>query len=106
MFRALQATSISTAQRKTRSAIFQLHLATLLFGLAGVIGRVTGLNPLMLVEARAGLAALALLCVAGINGISLRVHRAQRMRFVLIGLLLAFHWYSFFLAIQSSGVTV
>jgi drug/metabolite transporter (DMT)-like permease len=89
-----------------RVSISQLHLATFLFGLAGVIVRMTPLNILMLVEARAGLAAFALLFVATFKGVSLRVDRQQRPWFILIGLLLAFHWYSFFHSIRLSGVTV
>ncbi|MBB5411218.1 drug/metabolite transporter (DMT)-like permease [Paraburkholderia sp. HC6.4b] len=84
----------------------QLHVATLLFGIAGVIGRATSLSPFTLVEARASLAAFALIYVAWIRKLPLGVELAHRLWFVMLGLLLAFHWYSFFHAIQLSGVTI
>ena len=84
----------------------QLHVATLLFGIAGVIGRATALSPFILVEARASLAAWALFYVAWIRKLPLGAELAHRLWFAVLGLLLAFHWYSFFQAIQLSGVTI
>lgn len=87
-------------------AVLQLHIATFLFGLSGVVGQLMTLDVLMVVAGRAGLAALGLLLWARIRGIGLRASRAQLWRFLLIGILLAFHWTSFFLSIRLSSVAV
>lgn len=88
------------------AAVLQLHLATFLFGLSGVVGQLNTLDVLMVVAGRAGLAALGLFAWARIRGIGLRASRAQQWRFLLIGILLAFHWTSFFLSIRLSSVAV
>ncbi|WP_080487180.1 DMT family transporter [Burkholderia ubonensis] len=86
--------------------ILKLHIATLLFGLSGVIGRVSIIDVRMLVEARASLAALALFFVARVRGVDLRITRQQRIPYAIVGLLLGFHWYSFFYSIRLSGVSI
>ncbi|MBN3795987.1 DMT family transporter [Burkholderia sp. Ac-20392] len=91
---------------ETQVSIFKLHLATLLFGLSGVIGRISTIDVRMLVEARAGLAALALFFVARMSRIDLRVPRQKQIPYAAIGLLLGFHWYSFFYSIRLSGVSI
>ncbi len=101
---ARHASALATLQR--HAPILQLHLATLLFGTAGVIGRATALSPLTLVEARSGLGALVLLCVAWARKVPFAVKPADGSRLIALGLLLAFHWYSFFNAIRLSGVAI
>jgi len=87
-------------------AVLQLHIATFLFGLSGVIGQLNTIDVYLVVAGRAGLAALGLSAWARFKGISLRASRAEQWRYLLIGILLAFHWTSFFLSIRLSSVAV
>lgn len=87
-------------------AVLQLHIATFLFGLSGVIGQLNTLDVYLVVAGRAALAALGLFAWARFKGISLRTSRAEQWRYLLIGILLAFHWTSFFLSIRLSSVAV
>jgi len=87
-------------------AVLQLHIATFLFGLSGVVGQLNKLDVLMVVAGRAGLAALGLFAWARFKGIGLRTSPAEQRRYLLIGILLAFHWTSFFLSIRLSSVAV
>jgi drug/metabolite transporter (DMT)-like permease len=87
-------------------AVLQLHIATFLFGLSGVIGQLNTIDVYLVVASRAGLAALGLFAWARFKGISLRTSRSEQWRYLLIGVLLAFHWTSFFLSIRLSSVAV
>ncbi|WP_080424901.1 DMT family transporter [Burkholderia ubonensis] len=96
----------SSRPLESQVSILKLHIATLLFGLSGVIGRVSIIDVRMLVEARAGLAALALFFVARMSSIDLRIPRQKQIPYAAIGLLLGFHWCSFFYSIRLSGVSI
>ncbi|MDP2359289.1 MAG: EamA family transporter, partial [bacterium] len=81
-----------------------LHLAILLFGAAGLLGRELGLDPLAITAGRSLVAGLALGLV-----LLVRKEREGRVwpgwRWMLgAGALLAFHWSCFFDAVQQGGV--
>jgi len=85
----------------------QLHLAVILFGLAGIFGKWLSLSPVLIVWFRSTLAALTL----GLwryfgHRPDTPVHRTERSRYLLSGGLLAAHWVTFFAAIQISTVTI
>lgn len=88
------------------SSFLPLHLATLLFGLAGVIVRAVPGDVLFIVESSAALAALALLTWAVLRRIPLNVSSGLCGHYLRLGLLLAAHWYSFFLSIRLTSVAV
>lgn len=90
-----------------RRALVQVHVAVFLFGLAGLFGKGLAWPATAIVLGRTGLAAGAL-------GLGL-VWRRQRLwpqggrdglGLALLGVLLAFHWVSFFRSIQLSTVAV
>ena len=96
--------------------LLSIHLAVLLFGAAGLFGRVLTLPPTLIVLGRVVFAAAALAIAVEVRRrrqggaapdrpTPERSHRAWISRAVL-GLLLAVHWVAFFQAIQVSSVAV
>jgi drug/metabolite transporter (DMT)-like permease len=85
----------------------QVNLAVLLFGLAGVLGKMSGLASPLIVLARVALAGPALLLWLRWSGVRPRVH-TRRHRGILIaqGALLALHWTAFFQSINVSSVAI
>ncbi|MCU6433670.1 DMT family transporter [Undibacterium sp. Jales W-56] len=89
-------------KNKSLQAILALHIAVLLFGSAGVVGKVLAASSLLLVFGRTLFAALSLLPV-------LLVRRELRLRGMpkavyLCGVLLALHWLSFFASLNVAPV--
>lgn len=90
-----------------RPGLLSVHGAVLLFGLAGLFGKLLSLSPIQIVWWRNLFAALAL----GVAVLMARKHvraPAGRARYAMvpIGAVLAFHWVTFFHAIQVSTVAV
>jgi drug/metabolite transporter (DMT)-like permease len=84
------------------SALASLHVAVLLFGLAGLFGKWIDLPPAAIVFGRSAVAAAAL-------GILLRLaaaggDRVFEWRMAVNGAVLAVHWFAFFKAIQIANV--
>jgi len=96
-----------TSVKKNTTGFLQLHLAVLLFGGAGLFGKLIHLSAGAIVLGRAGLAALFLLGLKKAFKESYLVKTNWAMaQFVLLGILLAFHWVAFFQSIQLSTVAV
>jgi len=91
---------------KLRGLVFA-NVAVLLFGLAGVLGKLSVLPTPLIVFGRAFFAGLVLLAVCWFQHISLRPKRPQD-GFLLLGqgVLLALHWTAFFQAINVSNVAI
>lgn len=88
-------------------ALIDLHIATFLFGLAGVLAQLMTLDAFAIACARAGLGAIYIFFVA---------HFLKKQRFhcalsdllplLSLGAILAIHWASFFYAIKTSSVAI
>jgi drug/metabolite transporter (DMT)-like permease len=90
-----------------RKSLLEIHLATILFGLAGLFGKWLTLPPLLIVLGRVFFASLALGAWLCWKRHDLRdILRAQAALLVLLGAILAVHWGAFFKAIQVSSVAV
>lgn len=91
---------------KSRS-LAEIHLATALFGLAGLFGKWLALPPPLIVLGRVAFASLALaLLILGL-GLSLRpIPGKVYLGLAGLGGLLALHWTAFFQSIQVSTVAV
>lgn len=83
-----------------------LHLAVFLFGLSGVLGRYLALPPITIVFGRTAFAAVTLALILSVRGPSLRSNARQLVRFMMLGALLAAHWYTFFYSIEISSVAI
>jgi drug/metabolite transporter (DMT)-like permease len=90
-----------------RKSLLEIHLATILFGLAGLFGKWLLLPPLLIVLGRVFFASLALGAWLWWKRHDLRdILKAQAALLVLLGAILAVHWGAFFKAIQVSSVAV
>jgi drug/metabolite transporter (DMT)-like permease len=87
--------------------LFEIHIAVLLFGLAGLFGKLVNQPPAVIVFGRVLFAMAFLLPVLWYRKQSLRLDRAtDYFALLLQGLILAVHWGTFFKAIQVSTVAV
>jgi drug/metabolite transporter (DMT)-like permease len=95
------------ASFSTFGALLAVNSAVMLFGLAGVLGKMTGLPATIIVFGRVVVAGAALGVVALRLGVSLRP-RTARDALILSwqGVLLAIHWVAFFQSINVSSVAI
>jgi drug/metabolite transporter (DMT)-like permease len=90
-----------------RKSLLEIHLAALLFGLAGLFGKWLTLSPLLIVLGRVFFASLALGALLWWKRQNPRdILRTQAALLILLGAILAVHWGAFFQAIQVSSVAV
>jgi drug/metabolite transporter (DMT)-like permease len=90
-----------------QKSLLEIHLATLLFGLAGLFGKWLLLSPPLIVLGRVFFGSLALGAVLFWKRQNLRdILRTQAGLLILLGAILALHWGAFFQAIQVSSVAV
>lgn len=93
---------------KQRNALLAIHLGALMFGLAGIFGKLAATTPMMISAGRALFAVLAL----GLAALLWRTRSStspglrQLALLGLGGLLLGGHWVSFFEAVNVSGVAI
>jgi drug/metabolite transporter (DMT)-like permease len=86
----------------------QIHIAVFLFGFAGLFGKFLSCDPLYIVFGRTFFAFIALFLYSRFiskTALSIPV-KTTGLFFILQGILLAVHWWSFFLSIQISNVAV
>jgi drug/metabolite transporter (DMT)-like permease len=87
--------------------LISVNVAVLLFGLAGVLGKLSLLPAPIIVFGRSFFAGLVLLAVCLFRHISLRPKQARDSYLLLgQGVLLALHWTAFFQAINVSNVAI
>ena len=94
-------------QTKQLRGLVSANIAVLLFGLAGVLGKLSLLPAPLIVFGRSFFAGLVLLAVCWYRHISLRP-KQSRGGYLLLGqgVLLALHWTAFFQAINVSNVAI
>jgi drug/metabolite transporter (DMT)-like permease len=96
------------ASEQSTSGLAALHTSVLLFGLAGLFGKLIETSPVVIVAGRTFFAACAL-CLLLIWNKSYRQTPAFKSSLPVLafqGIMLALHWWSFFHAIQISSVAV
>ncbi len=91
---------------KQRS-LFEIQIAVLLFGLAGLFGKWLPLPPTLIVLGRVFFASLTLALLLGLTNQHPKISpRTDVLIFALMGAILALHWVVFFKSIQVSTVAV
>ncbi len=92
----------------SKKGIVQIHLAVLLFGVAGLFGKFLSCSPLYIVLGRTFFASIALFFYARLfsKTVLFSFRKQEILFFILQGILLAVHWFSFFISIQISTVAV
>lgn len=88
-------------------SLLEIHTAVLLFGVAGLFGKIIPLPAIIIVLGRVFFAALFLsgLFIFSKRKIFLKQKKDYFVLF-LLGIILAFHWWTFFQAIQISTVAI
>ncbi|MBC2702921.1 DMT family transporter [Desulfobacula sp.] len=88
--------------------IAQIHIAVFLFGFAGLFGKFLSCSPLYIVLGRTSFASIALFIFSRFfsKTVLFAFGKKEISFFIFQGILLAVHWWSFFLSIQISSVAV
>lgn len=90
-----------------RTGLFQIHLAVLLAGGAGLFAKFLSVGPMVLTSGRTVFGCVTLLAVALLTKSSLRLHHWKDfLVLALSGAILAAHWFTFFLSIHVSTVAI
>ncbi|MFC2158171.1 EamA family transporter, partial [Acidobacteriota bacterium] len=90
-----------------RNSLIELHVAVVLFGLAGLFGKWLALSPFIIVLGRVFFASLVLGLILAAKKQSFKITpRKNYWVFLSLGVLLAVHWVCFFQSIQVSTVAV
>lgn len=94
-------------ERNIRRGLLNANTATLFFGLAGVLGKLSGLPAPLITLGRVVFAGVSLAIWARVKGVSLRPRdRRDLVLLALQGVILALHWTAFFQAIVVSNVAI
>jgi drug/metabolite transporter (DMT)-like permease len=89
-----------------RKAFFQLHIAVLLAGLTGILGKLISLNEGLLVWYRLFITAVSLWLLAAVRRQDIRIGRRDLWRIIGTGGIAALHWVCFYGSIKYSNVSV
>jgi len=90
-----------------KKSLFEIHVAVLLFGLAGLFGKWLILSPFIIVLGRVFFASITLALFLWLSKQSMKISpRKNYLYLILLGFILAVHWVSFFKSIQISTVAV
>jgi drug/metabolite transporter (DMT)-like permease len=87
--------------------LIEIHLAVLLFGMAGLFAKLVSLPPLIIVLGRVLFAAVFLVLLLFLFKQHIKLKQRNDYAYLLfLGVLLAVHWWTFFQAIRVSTVAV
>jgi drug/metabolite transporter (DMT)-like permease len=90
-----------------KKSLFEIHVAVLLFGLAGLFGKWLILSPFIIVLGRVFFASITLALFFWLSKQSMKISpRKNYLYLILLGFILAVHWVTFFKSIQVSTVAV
>jgi drug/metabolite transporter (DMT)-like permease len=90
-----------------RLGLLQIHVATLLFGGAGLFGKLLDVGPAVITAGRTFFGSFALLVACWFTGTNLQIRTRRDLAMLLAaGAVLGIHWYSFFAAIQVSSIAI
>ena len=90
-----------------KKSLFEIHVAVLLFGLAGLFGKWLILSPFIIVLGRVFFASITLALFLWLSKQSMKISpRKNYLYLIFLGFILAVHWVSFFKSIQVSTVAV
>ena len=105
--REVQEDSVVKAAQRQRRGLASVNLATLFFGLAGVLGKLSGLPAPLITLGRVVFAGAALALWAASARTSLRPRSRRDLGLLALqGVILALHWTAFFQAIVVANVAI
>ena len=77
-----------------------LHITIVIFGLTGVLGKLITTDSYLLVWYRVGIALVCILAYFAFTNFSLKVSKKELIKILLVGIVIAVHWVTFFEAIN------
>lgn len=86
--------------------LLSVHLAVLLFGIAGLFGKWILLPATIIVLGRVVFASISLVGFLKLKNEAILVSKKDLLTFIGLGLLLAIHWVTFFQSIQIASVAI
>ncbi len=89
-----------------KHALIQMHLAVLLWGFTGVLGRAISLDAPVLVWYRMGLTALIMIVILYLRKQWVRVERRDMLQLIMIGCLMGLHWVAFYGAVKFANASI
>ncbi len=92
---------------KKRTGLIQIHTAVLLAGGVGLFAKFIAVSPMVITCGRTAFGSITLAAAAVLTHLSLRIrNRKDLLMLALSGMILAMHWFTFFLSIQVSTVAL
>ena len=90
-----------------KRSLLEIHIAVVLFGLAGLFGKLIPLSPIMIVLGRVFFASITLFTLILLTKQNLMIlPKRDYLFFISLGVILSAHWIAFFTSIQVSTVAV
>jgi len=90
-----------------KTSLIQLHLAVLLFGLSGLFGKLIELSPIIIVLGRVFFSSIFLIIIIFFLKKDIKLKdKKHYIYFIIMGIILAIHWSTFFKSIQVSTVAL
>lgn len=89
-----------------KKAYYQLHLAVLLAGFTGILGRLITLNEVMIVVYRLLITAVTMWLLFSYRKSIIPIPRGLRLKILLVGIIAASHWLSFYGSIKYANVSI
>lgn len=94
-------------EQNHKKSILHLHIAVMLFGLAGVVGQFVEVLSVMVAMGRVVCSSILLFVIAKVKQDSLKLDsKRDYFGIVATGVVLAIHWTTFFQSIQVSSVAI
>ena len=86
--------------------IISLHIAVMLFGLAGVIGKFVSVPAILVTFGRVFFSSIFLLIIILIKKDNWKLKKRDYSYVIVAGIILAIHWFTFLQAIQIATVAI
>lgn len=92
---------------KNNKSLIEIHIAVLLFGMSGLFGKFLSLHPMIIVLGRVVFSSIFILALILFMKTKIRLNRKKDYFYlILMGIILAVHWSTFFHSIQISTVAI
>jgi len=85
---------------------FHLHLIVFIWGFTAILGRLISLDALPLVWFRMLFAVIIIYVYIRYKKIPISISKSMFLKFLIAGLIIALHWFTFFRAIKVSNVSI
>lgn len=89
-----------------RKALIQMHLAVLLWGFTGVLGRAISLDAPVLVWHRMWMTALFMAVILSVRKQWVNIEKRDFVQLALVGLLMGLHWVAFYGSIKFANISI